>query len=438
MLVCFLFCIYIFVFISFCVFLIPTFFCSFFCCFYYSFFCLIIFSFVLLSFCILFWLSFSFPFSIFSFWMSFVLSFVSSCSFFFVHNGLFLFSRYHLSFFLIPFLNFLLFSFLCLCCVPFYLHVWNFGTAVFIMHNSKYFSIAVFIHFISVIVFLLPFPLKNKPSPFFPFCSYFFYFDAFHSSIFLHYSLQFRVYKFPLYVMKLLRLLSQSFILCPFVSQAKHVLSSFIPVLLVFSLSFSSVFLSLEPEFVLFLKWFPVLVALFSYTFLLSILRIYWFLLLHFELPFMFHSISLLCFLFLHFDDNNFFAFNLPIFCYYILQFFYIHRIISVISDKYILVCITISYLMFSWATCIAFWWLCCFLLTGNFNFLSLSWLPIFVSSFRLINLRLLFCFSSSALFFFYGFNLFLLLSISAFNLFCSLSSFIHLFNIILMFCDFL
>ena len=116
---------------------------------------------------ILFWLSFSFPFSIFSFWMSFVLSFVSSCSFFYVHNGLFLFSRYHLPFFLIPFLNFLLFSFLCLCCVPFYLHVWNFGTSVFIMHNSKYFSIAVFIHFISAIVFFASPSIEKQTIAFF-------------------------------------------------------------------------------------------------------------------------------------------------------------------------------------------------------------------------------------------------------------------------------
>ena len=44
---------------------------------------------------------------------------------------------------------------------------------------------------------------------------------------------------------------------------------------------------------------------------------------------------------------SNFYAFNLSIFCHYILQFLYIHFIISVIPDKYISVCITIFCLMF-------------------------------------------------------------------------------------------
>ena len=43
---------------------------------------------------------------------------------------------------------------------------------------------------------------------------------------------------------------------------------------------------------------------------------------------------------------NNFCAFNLFIFCHYILQFLYIHCIISAIPDKYISVCVTIFYLM--------------------------------------------------------------------------------------------
>ena len=64
------------------------------------------------------------------------------------------------------------------------------------------FIIAFFIYLISFLIFSYSFlnlllfsflwPSKNKPLPvFFPTCVYLFYFDAFHSSIFLHYSLQF-------------------------------------------------------------------------------------------------------------------------------------------------------------------------------------------------------------------------------------------------------
>ena len=89
---------------------------------------------------------------------------------------------------------------------------------------------------------------------------------------------------------------------------------------------------------------------------------------------------------------NNFYTFNLSIFCLYMPQFLYTHCIISVISDKYISLCIATFYSIFLRATCIAFWWLCYFLLTISFICSIFVLITYFlVSSFRLIDLRLLF-----------------------------------------------
>ena len=217
---------------------------------------------------------------------------------------------------------------------------------------------------------------------------YFVYFDALCSSIFLHYSLQFLWAQ----VFSKLCLLSQSFILCPFVPQVEHVLSFFNPVWLVFFLSFFIVSVFLELAFGLPLNWFPVLVYLPNIYFsafhplylLISVIA-----LCAFNYCFIAHHCCVLCSSIL--IMNNFYAFNLSIFCLYMPQFLYTHCIISVIPDKYISLCITTFYSIFLWATCIAFWWLC-FLL--NISFICSIFVLItyfLVSSFRLIDLRLLF-----------------------------------------------
>ena len=86
--------------------------------------------------------------------------------------------------------------------------------------------------------------------------------------------------------------------------------------------------------------------------------------LIYLEPLFQICSISLRCSLFLYFD-----FFYLFIFCHYALQFLYTHCVISILPDKQISVCITISYLMFLRAIYITFWWLRCFLLSVNFKY---------------------------------------------------------------------
>ena len=92
-----------------------------------------------------------------------------------------------------PFLNLLLFSFFSLCYVPVYLRIClKFCPCFFIIHISIYFCIPAFIPFYFCDSFLcLCFLWETNHCLFLLSCLYFFYFDTFCGSIFLHYSLQF-------------------------------------------------------------------------------------------------------------------------------------------------------------------------------------------------------------------------------------------------------
>ena len=120
----------------------------------------------------------------------------------------------------------------------------------------------------------------------------------------------------------------------------------------------------------LFSTWtdFLVLLLYSLYTFLLPTLCICWLLLLLFEPPLLFHSILLLFSVLPCWYWVSFCTFNHSIICHDTLKLHFIHFIVSIVSDKYISVCITIFYLMFFWARCLTFWWLSCFLFTVKFS----------------------------------------------------------------------